>query len=45
MRAVRVFEKPKIDGILDDAVWQNIEFQGDFIYRVPFGQPATEKTE
>ena len=43
MRAVRIIERPNIDGKLDDAVWQNIDYQSDFLAREPFGEPATEK--
>ena len=46
MRAVRVSEGPRIDGVLDDPVWQEVDFEGDFIQRVPdTGAPPTEKTE
>ncbi len=46
MRAVRVEKGPRIDGVLDDPVWKEAEFQGDFIQRVPdTGAPPTEKTE
>ena len=35
-----------IDGRLDDSVWQDIFFQGDFLQREPGeGEPATERTE
>ncbi|MCP4724614.1 MAG: carbohydrate binding family 9 domain-containing protein, partial [bacterium] len=41
-----VTDKPKIDGNLDDAIWQNTEFQSDFLQREPEeGIPASEKTE
>lgn len=44
--AVRIETPPKIDGKLDDAVWQKALFQGDFLQREPNeGAPASEKTE
>ena len=37
---------PKIDGIIDESVWNSVEWTGDFVQFEPFsGQPATEKTE
>ncbi len=46
MRAVRVANGPKIDGVLDDPVWEEAKFQDNFIQRVPdTGAPPTEKTE
>jgi hypothetical protein len=46
MKAVRVLKGPKIDGVLDDSVWEQAEFTGDFIQRLPdIGAPATETTE
>ncbi len=46
IRAVRISEPPKVDGRLDDTVWQNALFQGNFTQREPVeGAPATEKTE
>ncbi|MCP4726848.1 MAG: hypothetical protein GY863_17545, partial [bacterium] len=46
MDAALVTDKPKIDGNLDDAIWQNTEFQSDFLQREPEeGIPASEKTE
>ncbi len=46
MQAVRVAKGPKIDGVLDDPVWEEAKFQDDFIQRVPdTGAPPTEKTE
>lgn len=46
MRAVRITQSPEIDGVLDDPAWDEAEFQGDFIQRVPdTGAPPTEKTE
>lgn len=41
----RINEEPKIDGILNDAIWQRGEWAGDFTQREPFdGAPATQKT-
>ncbi len=46
MPAVRVSKGPRIDGVLDDTVWQEVEFEGDFIQRFPVtGAVPTEKTE
>lgn len=45
MTAVRITNSPRIDGRLDDPAWLQAEFQGDFLSREPFGQPASEKTE
>src|SRR5687767_4321521 len=43
--ARRVEHAPKIDGTLDDAVWQNAQWTSDFVQREPQeGQPATERT-
>jgi len=39
-------QAPKIDGHLDDSVWQLAPVQSNFVQREPrFGAPATEKTE
>ncbi len=41
----RITQEPKIDGILDDAVWQMGNWEGNFTQRQPHdGAPATEKT-
>jgi len=46
IQAVKVTNPPVIDGRLNDAVWQTIQFQSDFIQREPNeGEPATERTE
>jgi hypothetical protein len=46
MQAVRVAKGPKLDGVLDDPVWEEAKFQNDFIQRVPdTGADPTEKTE
>jgi len=45
MEAMYVSESPRIDGKLDDAVWQQFEFHDNFLAREPFGMPASEKTE
>jgi len=45
-RAVAATEAPRIDGVLDDAVWAGIEPITDFRQREPVdGAPATERTE
>ncbi|MFC1557106.1 DUF5916 domain-containing protein [candidate division KSB1 bacterium] len=44
--AREITDTPKIDGILNDRIWQEIEFTGNFLQREPHeGLPATEKTE
>jgi hypothetical protein len=44
--AVRVDESPKIDGVLDDAVWQKAAVIDDFTQQEPReGTPASERTE
>ena len=44
--AIRADHAPKLDGTLDDPLWQTAKPVTDFRQREPFeGQPATEKTE
>lgn len=44
--AVRVTTPPRVDGVLDDAVWKLAAPAGDFIQRDPHeGTPASERTE
>ena len=44
--AVRVEQAPKLDGTLNDPVWQQATSVSNFLQREPFeGQPPTEKTE
>jgi len=44
--AVRVMESPRIDGVLDEAIWQSAATITDFIQQEPAeGAPATERTE
>jgi hypothetical protein len=39
-------QAPRIDGRLDDAVWELAQAQGNFVQREPqFGSPSTERTE
>src|SRR4030095_12750995 len=46
VRAIRLTEPLRVDGRLDEAVYQNERPIGDFIQAVPAsGQPATERTE
>lgn len=46
VRAVRVDRAPKIDGRLDEAIWQQAVFLSDFVQREPREkEPATQKTE
>ena len=45
-KAVRVEQAPKLDGTLDEPVWQDATPIHNFSQREPFeGQPPTEKTE
>jgi len=44
--ALRVDHAPKLDGTLDDPLWQSAKPITDFRQKEPYeGQPATEKTE
>jgi hypothetical protein len=44
--AVRVDEGPVLDGVLDDAVWQQASVIDEFVQQEPEeGAPATERTE
>ena len=44
--AVRVNRGPKLDGTLDDPLWQSAKTIGDFRQQEPYeGQTATERTE
>ncbi len=46
LEALRVLEPPRIDGRLDEPVWQQASPAGDFIqYEPQEGAPATERTE
>ncbi|MGB3005562.1 MAG: DUF5916 domain-containing protein [Chitinophagaceae bacterium] len=45
LQALRVEKAPKIDGILDDAEWENVKEALDFTQNYPSaGQPASQKT-
>src|ERR1700722_12341251 len=45
-QAVRVDRAPRLDGTLDDPIWQQACQITDFKQREPYeGQPATERTE
>ena len=44
--AVRVMEGPRIDGVLDEPIWEDAAVISDFIQQEPAeGAPATERTE
>ena len=44
--AVRVDQSPKIDGLLDDQIWQKASTVQEFTQQEPReGAPATERTE
>jgi hypothetical protein len=46
IEAIRASEPPRIDGILDDAVWQDSAQIDQFLQREPvLGAPASEETE
>jgi len=46
IQAVRSSNEIKIDGLLNDSVWQTANFQGNFVQQEPNeGEQATEKTE
>jgi hypothetical protein len=45
-RAAHVDRAPRLDGTLDDPLWQNAEAIAEFLQREPFeGQSPTERTE
>ncbi|HRE51660.1 MAG TPA: DUF5916 domain-containing protein [Flavitalea sp.] len=46
LQAIRVDEAPRIDGILDEPIWQSAPYATDFITRSPvFGRPGNDRTE
>ena len=46
VRAVRVDETPRLDGVLDDPVWQQAALVDEFTQQEPReGSPASERTE
>jgi hypothetical protein len=46
LQAVKIDEPPKIDGNLDDAIWNKVPVTGNFIQNFPvYGLEASEKTE
>ncbi len=46
IRAIRIADAPKIDGILDEEVWKNVPIATDFIQDEPdYMKPSTQKTE
>ncbi|MCH7674307.1 hypothetical protein IH879_05065 [candidate division KSB1 bacterium] len=46
MTAHRVIDAPRLDGILDDDVWNGVEFVSGFLQKDPNeGEPAINKTE
>ncbi|MFO7888735.1 MAG: DUF5916 domain-containing protein [bacterium] len=45
IKAREVSVPPVINGVLDDAAWEKVQFQGSFLQREPVeGDPATEET-
>lgn len=46
IQAQKVSHPPKIDGLLDDPAWQNVQPATDFIQNFPHaGEPASKRTE
>jgi len=46
LQAVKISSPPIIDGLLNDAAWQNVAPAVDFIQRFPnYGLPASQRTE
>jgi Carbohydrate family 9 binding domain-like len=46
IQAVKTEQAPKIDGLLDDAVWSNIDAVTDFVQNFPtYGISPSQKTE
>ena len=46
IKAIRVETPPKMDGVLDDAVWNKAPIATDFIQAQPYpGEKASQKTE
>ena len=46
LQAIKVTHPPIIDGMLDDAAWQDVPLATDFIQNFPeYGIPASQKTE
>ncbi len=46
VQAARTDRAPRIDGVLDEAVWQNAATIDQFVQQEPkIGEPATERTE
>ena len=46
LQAIKTTFTPKIDGVLDDIAWKDVQVATDFIQNFPhFGQPASQKTE
>ncbi len=46
MPAVRVGERPRLDGVLDEAIWQQAAVIEEFVQQEPReGAPASERTE
>lgn len=46
LQAIKVSQIPKLDGKLDDSVWQTAPVATDFIINFPdYGKPSSQKTE
>src|SRR5687768_1907026 len=46
LQAVKAPQPPRIDGVLDDAAWQEVPVAADFIQNYPaYGQSASVRTE
>src|SRR5688572_10359734 len=45
LRAVRVEQGPRVDGVLDDDIWRRIPFTSDFLQKEPEqGKPSSLRT-
>jgi hypothetical protein len=45
LQAVKIIQPPRIDGVLDDAIWKDVPSVSDFIQNFPtYGLPASQKT-
>ncbi|MGH7462132.1 MAG: carbohydrate binding family 9 domain-containing protein, partial [Longimicrobiales bacterium] len=46
IEAVRTDQAPRVDGLLDEPIWQRAQFSRDFVQRDPReGEAATQRTE
>src|SRR5262245_61392491 len=46
LKAMKIEKAPKIDGVLDEPLWENVPPMDQFTQQEPrIGEPATERTE